>query len=156
MNKCILTVMAMFLVNIATASPSPAYFKKKPNFSQIVYYDNDKCYDINMAYFKQCDVYIKIRMTIDKEGRVKKVQDLSGADKKLFIRVRGLALRSSFYPFRDEYGQAVEGVVGLPIAIHFQKSYVHPDNADSLRKLCAKDEACDENELEVILRNKGL
>ena len=153
MNKFILTIMAMLLVNVAIASP--AYFKKRPDFSQIEHYNNGKCYDIDMAYFKQCDVYIEIRMTIDKEGKVKRVQDLSRTDKEVFKRVRRLVLRSSFHPFRDEDGQAIESVAYLPIIIYFEKSYVHPDNVDSLRNLCAKDEACNENELEVILRNRG-
>lgn len=115
MNKFILTIMAIFLANAAIASPD--YFKKRSDFSQIEHYNNGKCYDIDMVYFKQCDVYIKIRMTTDKEGRVKRVQDLSGTDKELFKRVRGLVYRSSFYPFRDEDGQAIESVADLPIII---------------------------------------
>lgn len=146
-------LLALSLLMATTAWANPAVVMiKKPDFSNLVN-ENSRCYDIDMAYFNQCDIKIKVVFNISPSGRVTQVfidDQGNQLDRTLHRELRSQLLRARFAPV-SESARAV-----LPLSLHHQKlSVLSQETADELRNACTTDDACDNVQLEMALQKTG-
>lgn len=131
---------------------------KKPNFSKV--YLERHCYDIDMAYFNDCQVLkvtIQSVLEVDEKGKVTSVSMTSTGNRSLDSQIR-LALRQAqFSPVAD--GVAMQRTASLPINLRMSapnKKPINVENANLLRQICANNDKCNQNELEAELAKRNL
>lgn len=132
---------------------------KKPNFSKV--YLERHCYDIDMAYFNDCQVLkvtIQSVLEVDEKGKVTSVSMTSTGNRSLDSQIR-LALRQAQFSPDEHDGVATQRTASFPIALLISASDKEPVNTEKaklLRQICANNDKCDQNQLEGELAKRNL
>lgn len=80
-----LLLVGLLMANVSWANPT---WVQKPNFGELsvdTLYENKHCYDIDMAYFNDCKIAMKLtpQLLIDKQGNITAVHNVNTGDRGL-------------------------------------------------------------------------
>lgn len=153
MKTYLLLMMSVLLAQLTWANN--AYWQKLPNWDGI---SNDfhYCYDIDMAYFNNCqDITIEttVQLSIDKKGNITHVSNPATGSQQLDRQIIIALKNSKFNPFIIN-GEAMAGRAILPLVLDSQPKKITPSPNDiaNMRTRCMADTACDMDELEHALQ----
>lgn len=154
-----LLLVGLLMANVSWASPT---WVQKPNFGELsveTLYENKQCYDIDMAYFNDCEVGVTLtpQLFIDKQGNITAVHNVNTGDRSLDRQIIIALRRAKSVPFMVG-GVPVSGRATLPLSLAFgdmEKKPINAQNAQIMRQICVSDDDCDDEQLKEALKAKG-
>lgn len=157
-----LLLMGLLVAQVSWANPT---WVKQPDFRRLefdetVFYKNKHCYEIDMAYFNDCQIAIKLtpQLLIDKQGNITAVHNVNTGDRGLDRQIITALKKGKLTPFVGGNGVAVSGRATLPLNLMFEgmtKKPMNAQNAEMMRQICANDDDCDDEQLKEALKTKG-
>lgn len=153
MKVCLLLMMSVLLVQLTWANNS--YWQKPPNWNRLDGYSG-ACYDIDMAYFNNCqdiDINTTVQLSVDKKGNITHVSNPTTGSRQLDRQIIIALKNSKFKPFIIN-GEAMAGTAKLPLVLEVSAQKITPSHTDiaNMRTRCMADTACDMDELEHALQ----
>lgn len=160
MKKLFMLFTALWLSLVSSHALANDVWVKKPNFSNLEFDKIQLCYDIKMAYFNDCEVFIHMEavLHINKRGKITHVEGVNTGDEVLDWRIVRALKKARMKPVIKD-GVALEGTAIMPIRLRIKERphKIKVDNsnvANLLRIICANDDKCDQDELEMALKQK--
>lgn len=156
-----LLLVGLFMANVSWANPT---WVKQPDFQRLefdetVFYKNKHCYDIDMVYFNDCKIAMKLtpQLLIDKQGNITAVHNVNTGDRGLDRQIITALKKAKLAPFVVD-GVLVSGRATLPLNLMFEdmtKKPINAQNAEMMRQICVSDDDCDDEQLKEALKVKG-
>ncbi|STZ09643.1 Uncharacterised protein [Moraxella caprae] len=152
-----LLLVGLLMANASWASPT---WVQKPNFGELsvdTLYENKHCYDIDMAYFNDCEAGVTLtpQLFIDKQGNITAVHNVNTGDRGLDRQIITALKKGRLAPFVVG-GVPVSGRATLGLAFEgMTKKPMNAQNAEMMRQICANDDDCDDEQLKEALKTKG-
>lgn len=160
MKRLFVVLAALLLSLLSSYAMAQDIWVKRPNFSNVEFEPDQLCYDIDMAYFNDCEprmFHINALLHANEQGKITHVKGIDTGHKDLDRHIIRVLRTAQIKPFMKD-GMPVSGAMPLPINLQFykvDKSHIGNNEIDLLRDICTKDDRCDLNELENALKKYG-
>lgn len=162
MKKPLMLFTALWLSLVSSYALANDVWVKKPNFTNLEFQKAQLCYDIKMAYFNDCKGFIHMEavLHINKRGKITHVEGVNTGDEVLDWHIVRAFKKARMKPVIKD-GVALKGTAIMPIRLRIAERphKIKVDNsnvANLLRRICANDDNCDQNQLESELAKRNL
>lgn len=130
-----------------------------PSHTKMQMGTHSRCYDIDMAYFNQCQDIIIAHLSLDKTAKLIKADyDAKPSDTLTPDTIKAVVQKVERTDFTELFSpdNSKPIKVFILIDIMYQKQPISAEVAKELLLNCANDKRCNVNELENALQEKGL
>lgn len=154
-----LLLVGLLVAQVSWANPTWVKQPKFEGLSEELLRESKRCYDIDMAYFNDCEAVVSLtpQLLIDKRGNITAVHNINTGNRELDRQIIIALRRAKLTPFVVD-GVPVSGRAILPLNLGFEgmtKKPMNAKNAEMMRQICVSDDDCDDEQLKEVLKAKG-